>query len=57
MNKLFEDLARAVGKALAKKWMNNLRQLQAADYLKKDSGSKGANRSVDDGLENSKDSD
>jgi hypothetical protein len=56
MNKLFEDLARAVGKALAKKWMNNLRQQKAADDLKKISGTKRASRTANDRLENSKDS-
>jgi hypothetical protein len=55
MNKLLEDLARAVGKALAKKWMSDLRQRQVADDPKRIPGSKRATGKVENRLENPKD--
>jgi hypothetical protein len=56
MNKLFEDLARAVGKALANKWMSDLRQRQAGDDPKRIPRSSRANRAKEHRLKNSKDS-
>jgi hypothetical protein len=53
MNKLFEDLARAVGKALANKWLSNLRQPQMAAESEKAPELSPASRAADNRSKNS----
>jgi hypothetical protein len=56
MNKLFENLARAVGKALANKWMSDLQKQRGANDPRIIPGSGRANQTTDHRSKNSKES-